>query len=563
MSKKGEKIMSNEKKGKLRKLVIFAIAMGLCLTAIQIGAVTTTSPTTDQNIFKTPKVKLGNEKFTLCSNSMRLTDLSMTKTMSENLNAVALGVDIPVMVMAEDIDVQNPSIMDNGAGNIIIASEAWEDVVTSNIFLRYSNDGGENWLPDTGVLSWALPENELVQSLPAIDFAGDNGGFGAMVPIDPVTFITLTFDDISDHEAGEGWLINPWNTQDRMADIDSADACGVSSQFAPDPIATGITVRTGTEISGVTNVLWISWHVDDGSSLTNLWTGSGDESYEWENAVCDTDLSTGMYYDAFRIYDDKTGDPLPDGVELEWCQLDGTEDWWQGSWYVIHIDGADNPDVKADGGNCYLVYELNGAIECVYSNDNAGNFQTVTITNDGQFPAVTAVGETVVCSYTRNGNLYTSISENGGATWEESPQKNDVSGSVVEQFHCADVSGAFVTWTDNRDGLNGIYLDTSAEIEVPIVEIKDISGGIGVNVDIENTGTADATDVQWSIDLEGGLILLGKHAEGTIPTLAIGSSVTVKIPFVLGLGGSIVKVTADSASQQKDCMVLLFFVTGL
>ncbi|MCK5030254.1 MAG: hypothetical protein KAR64_02195 [Thermoplasmatales archaeon] len=165
--------MSNEKKGKLRKLVIFAIAMGLCLTAIQISAVTTTNPPSDQNIFKTPNVKLANAKFSLCPQSMKLTDLSMTKTKSGNLNAATLGVDIPVMVMAEDIDVQNPSIMDNGAGNIIIASEAWEDIFTSNIFLRYSNDGGETWIPDNGVLSWALPENELVQSLPAIDFAGE------------------------------------------------------------------------------------------------------------------------------------------------------------------------------------------------------------------------------------------------------------------------------------------------------------------------------------------------------------------------------------------------------
>jgi hypothetical protein len=554
--------MSNEKKGKLRKLVIFAIVMGLCLTAIQIGAVTTTNPSSDQNIFKTPKVKLANSKFTMCPHSIKLTEISMAKTMSGNLNAATLGVDMPVMVMAEDIDVQNPSIMDDGAGNIVIASEAWEDIFTSNIFLRYSNNGGETWIPENGVLSWALPENELVQSMPAIDFAGDNGGFGTMLPVDPFTLITITFDDISDHEAGDGWLMNPWNTDSHLIDIDSADACGVNSQFAPDSAATGIVVYTGDESSGETNILYIGWHEGE-DILRGLWTGSGDDSYEWEKAVCDTDLSTGMYYEAFRIYDDKTGDPLPDGVDLEWCQLDGTGDWWQGDWYYIHIDGADNPDVKADGGNCYLVYELDGAIECLYSNDNAGNFQTIIITNDGQFPAVTAVGETVVCSYTRNGNLYTSISEDGGATWEESPQINDVSGSVVEQFHCADVSGMFVTWTDNRDGLNGIYLDNSAEIEVPIVEIKDISGGFGVKIDIENTGTADATDVQWSIDLEGGLVLLGNHAEGTIPTLAVGSSQTVKIPFVLGLGGSTVKVTAGSASQEKDCMIILFFVTGL
>ena len=41
-----------------------------------------------------------------------------------------------------------------------------------------------------------------------------------------------------------------------------------------------------------------------------------------------------------------------------------------------------------------------------------------------------------------------------------------------------------------------------------------------------NSGTGVATNIQWSIDLEGGLILLGKNAGDTIPTLAAGASET-------------------------------------
>jgi hypothetical protein len=538
--------------------ITFVIA-GLMITSVV--SIPADENTAERNVVIKAR-ELDNPMFTPCpyqiksvGSQMELKDSPLANTMPGNFNPATLGTDIPVIVMAEDIDVQNPSIMDDVAGNIVIASEAWLDVFTPNIFLRYSNDGGETWIPEDTVLSWALPENDIYDSMPAIDFAGDNGGFGTMLPIDPPMLITITFEDISDHEAGEGWLINPWTTDSHMVEIDSADAGGVNSQFSPDPAARGIVIYTGDEATGEDNILYISWHEGE-DALRGVWTGGGDDSYEWEKAVCDVDLSTGMYYESYLKYDDKTGDPKPDGVELEWCQLDGTGDWWQGSWYYIHIDGSDNPDVKADGGNCYLVYELDGAIECLYSNDNAGNFQTVTITNDGQFPSVTAVGETVICSYTRNGNLYTSVSENGGAAWVET-QTNDVSGSVVEQLHCADVSGNFVTWTDDRDGVNGIYLDTSG-IAVPVIEIG-ISGGMKVNAVVSNTGSADAVDLPYTMAATGGILgMINKETSGTI-SIPAGEDATISLPIIIGLGPVIVTATVGTASEEVMGTQLLIF----
>ena len=210
----------------------------------------------------------------------------------------------------------------------------------------------------------------------------------------------------------------------------------------------------------------------------------------------------------------------------------------------------------------YLVYELNGGIECLYSNDDGQNLNVIVITNNGHLPAISAAGETVVCSYTRDGNLYASISEDGGASWEEIPQVNDVSGSVIEQQNCQHVSGKYVAWTDNRNGFNGIYFDTVG-IAVPNIEITSITGGMGVSAVISNTGKADATDVHWSINLEGGLIIVGGSAEGTISAIPAGGSTTVKIPFVLGLGGVTILAAADGATKISSGTVLLFFVTGV
>ena len=42
------------------------------------------------------------------------------------------------------------------------------------------------------------------------------------------------------------------------------------------------------------------------------------------------------------------------------------------------------------------------------------------------------------------------------------------------------------------------------------LDIEVINGGIGINAIIRNNGDTNATNLTWSIQLDGGLILLGK-----------------------------------------------------
>ncbi len=95
----------------------------------------------------------------------------------------------------------------------------------------------------------------------------------------------------------------------------------------------------------------------------------------------------------------------------------------------------------------------------------------------------------------------------------------------------------------------------------PVIEIGEVTGGLfKVNAVIKNTGNGDATDVDWSIKLTGGLIILGKETTGTIASLPAGGEETITSRLILGLGATTITVTADSAIKNQEAIVLLIFI---
>lgn len=73
----------------------------------------------------------------------------------------------------------------------------------------------------------------------------------------------------------------------------------------------------------------------------------------------------------------------------------------------------------------------------------------------------------------------------------------------------------------------------------PETIIQEIKGGFGkVSAVIENSGEVDATDVNWSISVKGGILgLIDISTESTIPMLNIGDTKTVQTDkLIFGLG---------------------------
>jgi hypothetical protein len=95
-------------------------------------------------------------------------------------------------------------------------------------------------------------------------------------------------------------------------------------------------------------------------------------------------------------------------------------------------------------------------------------------------------------------------------------------------------------------------------VEQPPLTIT-ITKGFGITTVIKNTGTATLTNISWSIECTGGIIVIGQTKFGDIPSLEPGEEYKAK-DFVLGFGRTTIGASADGASANATGLVLLIFV---
>ncbi|MCK5112917.1 MAG: Zn-dependent exopeptidase M28, partial [Thermoplasmatales archaeon] len=119
---------------------------------------------------------------------------------------------------------------------------------------------------------------------------------------------------------------------------------------------------------------------------------------------------------------------------------------------------------------------------------------------------------------------------------------------------------------DDKGGESGWSDPLSIHIlQAPIMNIGVISGGfLKANTLIKNNGEVEATNVQWSITLDGGTILMGKESNGEIPSIPPGGSEPINSGLILGFGKTQITVTAEilegTDTRTQGATVLLFFI---
>jgi PKD repeat protein len=130
------------------------------------------------------------------------------------------------------------------------------------------------------------------------------------------------------------------------------------------------------------------------------------------------------------------------------------------------------------------------------------------------------------------------------------------------------------TYTVSLTISDGTISDTETKVNYITVlqgelAIGDITGGLlKVDAEIKNVGDTTLTDVNWSITLDGGLILLGKEKSGNLTSIAGNETKIGSDKPVFGFGKVQIHVVAETptvspASKTVNAFVILFFVKVL
>jgi hypothetical protein len=158
-------------------------------------------------------------------------------------------------------------------------------------------------------------------------------------------------------------------------------------------------------------------------------------------------------------------------------------------------------------------------------------------------------------------------------SWDDGTTSNWLgpyaSNETVQSSHSWNEAGDYNITVKAKDE-NGTESDWSephtVHITKPILDVKIISGGLfRISVPLRNGGEANATDITWTIRLEGGTIFLGKETTGTISNLPAGEVITLNTGLIFGFGKTRVYVTAEEprgSSDHRDqgAAVLLFYI---
>jgi PKD repeat protein len=130
------------------------------------------------------------------------------------------------------------------------------------------------------------------------------------------------------------------------------------------------------------------------------------------------------------------------------------------------------------------------------------------------------------------------------------------------------------TYTVSLTVSDGTNSDTEAKVNYMTVlqgelEIGNITGGLlKVDAEIKNVGDTEITGVNWSITLDGGLILLGKEDSGILSSIADSEAIIVSDKSVFGFGKVQILVVAEApnvspSTKTVDAFVFLIFVRVL
>lgn len=482
--------------------------------------------------------------------SAQATRIEVKRT-TENFAPIGDGSTI---IYDTDYDDYHPTIAGDTSGRFFAGFELTSDEIDYYPDFWYSLDNGVTW-EEAGYFA-----ESLGAEYPDAD--ANEHGFYATFSAPPATPGMTWVVDASDLSNIAGYTVD-WSPYD----VYDFEYPGISCYtFEGEDWNEGGSAKTcyfnynGADVSGCPAINYAM----PGDSVALSWIPGVSDYVHADFAI---DEATDMSY---AVYDNSVGANLL--VRKDNFAIRDGDGFHQnaGNFDVgDSVTDIQNPSIEANDDIIIIVAEAAGNVVCYYSANGMVTVQESTVEAGAAFPEVMLAPDgTYVCSYIKDGVIYSETSADG-ATWGD--QEVVADNEVNDRFQSHDlgkgVTGVFGVWEDIRNADIDIYFAEVFGVEVPILEIISIAGGIGVTATIKNTGTAAATDVQLGITVTGGVLnLINKNASDTVASLAIDEEVTIKSGLIFGLGAIDIEVTATcaegaSATKTDTGKVLIIFTT--
>lgn len=463
--------------------------------------------------------------------SIKSTEILPFKTLDSDVN---LAEAIPLFEGAR------PAVASAGSG-VMLGLDALDG---SGTYFSASADRGQTWTDAGG---WELGATEY----PSLSHWAGNRFIGTVTP-DYTTSGEISLLDFVDYTNIDTWLGATWDWSSHNF-YDFADVQFSAGDDSFEQWRVGfwtISGYVGYEDYDNTNCPLTQYPTDDGYATISWYDIEG-----CTHPANDMDKTNQLNYGVWQYYNESS-DMNDLFVRID--PFNYNPDSGSSPSGFSLITGEDNqfPDISAENDNVIITVESGGNVICYYSTDGFNSFDVTTIENGASFPRIVHVDENeAVCTFYKDGSLYSSATENGGATWSTSQEISD--SEVIVAYRESDVSPAGAVYT-GIDEIIYFEPDMGAAAK-PIITIDSVSGGLGVSAVIKNIGDEDGTDVPYEITVTGGLLgFINKTVEGTIDVTA-GGEETISSGLILGLGGITITVKADIASETVEGTQLLIF----
>jgi hypothetical protein len=344
-----------------------------------------------------------------------------------------------------------------------------------------------------------------------------------------------------------------------------------------------VSYNTDMRFGGNTLIIEHNWsrviEVDSGGSI--VWEKTG-LNYPWdaERLTNGNTLITDSYNDrvievdsAGNIVWEKTGlmmipfdaERLENGNTLitefyNYSRVIEVDSGGNIVWEKTGLNSATDAERLENGNTLITEYELGRIIEV----DSGGNIVWEKTGLIDPLDAERLDNEnTLITEYAVPGwSRVIEVNVGGSIVWEktglngayDAERLSNGNTLIAERFNDRVIevdSGGNIVW--EKTGLNNPYdVERISEAGTSNVIVEEISGGLGIKTVIKNIGDEDATNVSWSIDIEGTWITLrGGHAEGVIDVLGAGESETIRHSSLFAIGKDVL-ITVTAGEDVKN-----------